>query len=59
MGYASAVTGPADVVASVVCRNLDDLYDYLATGVGSLDGISHADTSPVVRRVKAAGLRIL
>ncbi|WP_436534276.1 Lrp/AsnC family transcriptional regulator [Actinoplanes sp. HUAS TT8] len=57
IGYASAVTGPANVAASVICRNLDDLYEYLATGVGSLAGISHADTSPVVRRVKAAGVR--
>lgn len=57
IGYASAVTGPANVAASVICRNLDDLYEYLATGVGSLAGVTHADTSPIVRRVKAAGLR--
>lgn len=57
IGYASAVTGPANVAASVICRNLNDLYEYLATGVGSLTGITHADTSPLVRRVKAAGLQ--
>jgi peptidyl-dipeptidase A len=39
------------------CRNLDELYEYLAGGVGALHGISHADTAPVVRRVKAAGVR--
>jgi hypothetical protein len=43
------------VAAAVICRNLDELYEYLATGVGSLDGVSRAEPAPVVRRVKGAG----
>ncbi|MBE1489474.1 Lrp/AsnC family transcriptional regulator [Plantactinospora soyae] len=55
VGYAAAVTGPANVAASVVCHDLDDLYQYLAHGIGTLDGVSRAETAPVVRRVKGAG----
>ncbi|GAA2580911.1 Lrp/AsnC family transcriptional regulator [Dactylosporangium fulvum] len=55
IGYAAAITGPANVAASVICRDLDELYDYLATGIGSLDGVSRAETAPVVRRMKSAG----
>jgi DNA-binding Lrp family transcriptional regulator len=55
VGYAAAVTGPASIAASVVCRDLDELYDYLANDIGALDGVSRAETAPVVRRVKGPG----
>ncbi|BCJ48411.1 AsnC family transcriptional regulator [Actinoplanes ianthinogenes] len=55
IAYATAVTGPAGIAASVLCRNLDELYEYLANGVGALDGVSSAETVPLVRRVKGAG----
>ncbi|MER7008308.1 Lrp/AsnC family transcriptional regulator [Dactylosporangium sp. NPDC000555] len=55
IGFAAAITGPANVAASVICRDLDELYEYLAGGVGSLDGVTSAEIAPVVRRVKGAG----
>ncbi|GAA3455576.1 Lrp/AsnC family transcriptional regulator [Dactylosporangium matsuzakiense] len=55
IGYAAAITGPANISATVICRDLDALYDYLADRVGSLPGVTGAETSPVVRRLKNAG----
>ncbi|WP_250031112.1 Lrp/AsnC family transcriptional regulator [Paractinoplanes maris] len=55
IGYAAAVTGSANVTASVICRDLGDLYDYLAVDIGALPGVVRAETAPVVRRLKAAG----
>jgi DNA-binding Lrp family transcriptional regulator len=55
VAFAAAITGPATIAASLVCRDLDALYDYVATGIGSLAGVSRAETAPVVRRVKEAG----
>lgn len=59
VAYAAAITGPATIAASVVCRDLDELYDYIATGIGSLPGVSRAETAPVVRRVKEAGALLM
>nr|BFE60795.1 Lrp/AsnC family transcriptional regulator [Dactylosporangium thailandense] len=55
IGYAAAITGPANISATVLCRDLDELYDYLADRVGALPGVTAAETSPVVRRLKGAG----
>jgi DNA-binding Lrp family transcriptional regulator len=55
IAYAAAITGPANVAASVICRDLNELYEYLANGIGSLDGVSAVETAPVVRRIKGAG----
>jgi DNA-binding Lrp family transcriptional regulator len=55
IAYAAAITGPANVAASVICHDLDELYEYLATGIGTLPGVSRAETAPVVRRLKGGG----
>ncbi|GIF69153.1 AsnC family transcriptional regulator [Asanoa ishikariensis] len=55
IGFAAATTGPSNVVASVIAKDLAALYDYLANGIGALDGIAQAETAPVVRRLKGAG----
>ena len=55
IGFAAATTGPANVVAFVVCRDTDALYEYLATRIGALDGVLQAETAPIVRRAKGAG----
>jgi DNA-binding Lrp family transcriptional regulator len=59
VAFAAAITGPATIAASLACRDLDELYDYIATGIGSLGGVSRAETAPVVRRVKDAGALLL
>ncbi|EXG80794.1 Lrp/AsnC family transcriptional regulator [Cryptosporangium arvum] len=55
IAYAAAVTGPSNIAAAVVCRDLDGLYDYLADGIGALPGVHRTETAPVVRRLKGAG----
>ncbi|MET7401785.1 AsnC family transcriptional regulator [Dactylosporangium sp. NPDC005572] len=55
VAWAAAITGPANVTASVVCTDLDELYDYLAVRIGALAGVTATETAPVVRRVKGAG----
>jgi DNA-binding Lrp family transcriptional regulator len=53
--FAAAVSGPANLVASVTCRSLDELYGYVTTKVGAIDGVQSLEISPVLRRIKQAG----
>jgi DNA-binding Lrp family transcriptional regulator len=53
--FAAAISGPANLVASVTCRSLDDLYTYVTTKLGMLSGVQSVEVSPVLRRIKQAG----
>lgn len=53
--FVAAVTGPASVVASVMCKDGEDLYRYLSADIGKIKGIGHVEVSPTVRRIKQAG----
>jgi DNA-binding Lrp family transcriptional regulator len=53
--FVATVTGPANVAASVVCRNANELYGLLTDEIGALGAIQSAELSPVIRRVKQAG----
>ena len=53
--FVAAVTGRANVVVSVTCRSLDDLYGYVTEQVGAIDGVQALEVSPVLRRLKQAG----
>jgi DNA-binding Lrp family transcriptional regulator len=53
--YAAAVTGPSNLVASVACRDSEELYRYLTHDIGALDGVTSAEVTPVIRRIKQAG----
>jgi hypothetical protein len=44
--------GHADHPHATVCRDHGALYDYLATRLGTLPGLQHVESAPVVRRVK-------
>jgi DNA-binding Lrp family transcriptional regulator len=55
IAFAAATTGASNIVAFVVVRDLDDLYDYLATRIGGLPGVLQVDTSPMGRQLKYAG----
>jgi DNA-binding Lrp family transcriptional regulator len=50
--FAAATTGPSNLVAQVVCRDTDALYELIAGRIGALPGVERAETSPVVRTVK-------
>jgi DNA-binding Lrp family transcriptional regulator len=53
--YAAAVTGRANLTASVVCRDVDELYAYVTTKIGAVEGVREVEVSPVLRRIKQAG----
>jgi DNA-binding Lrp family transcriptional regulator len=55
IAFAGATTGASNIIAFVVVRDLDELYDYLADRIGSLPGVLQVDTSPMGRQVKYAG----
>ncbi|MFD6953287.1 AsnC family transcriptional regulator [Nocardiopsis sp. TSRI0078] len=50
--FAAAVTGPANLALSLLCRTTGDLYAYLSEGIGALDGVRTAETTLTLRRVK-------
>jgi DNA-binding Lrp family transcriptional regulator len=53
--FIAAVTGPANLTGSVLCRTEAELYSLLTHEIGSIEGIQSAEISPVMRRVKQAG----
>ncbi|WP_344447377.1 Lrp/AsnC ligand binding domain-containing protein, partial [Kitasatospora nipponensis] len=56
IAFAAAVTGSANLVAGVLCRDTGELYEFLTDRLGSLPAIQRAELSPVTRTVKRAGL---
>ncbi len=55
IAFAAATTGSTNILAFVVVRDLDGLYDYLADRIGGLPGVLQVDTSPMGKQVKYAG----
>jgi len=53
--YVAAVSGPANLMASVVTRDTNGLYRYVTEKLGGLQGVERAEVAPVFRRVKQAG----
>ncbi|WP_405775159.1 Lrp/AsnC family transcriptional regulator [Streptomyces sp. NBC_00859] len=49
---ASAVSGPCNLFAVVVCRDTPELYAYVSGRLGSLEGVQHVECTPMLRRVK-------
>jgi len=53
--FAAAVSGPSNLLASVVCRDIEALYHYVSGRIGALHGVRQIETSPELRRLKQAG----
>lgn len=53
--FASAVTGPANLMATIACRDSAGLYRFLTERVGALDGVQTVESAPIIRTVKGAG----
>lgn len=53
--FVAAISGRANVVVSVTCRDLDHLYTYTTERIGAIDGVTAVEVSPVLRRLKQAG----
>lgn len=55
VAFCAAVTGSANLVLVVICRDSADLYRYVTTRIGAITAVRQIETSPVLRRVKQAG----
>jgi DNA-binding Lrp family transcriptional regulator len=50
--FVAATTGSTNLVAALLCRDDHSLYEFLTGEVAALDGLTHIETSPVMRAVK-------
>jgi DNA-binding Lrp family transcriptional regulator len=53
--FSGAVSGSANLVVAVICRDNPDLYAYLTRRLGSIDAIRESEIVVAVRRLKQAG----
>jgi DNA-binding Lrp family transcriptional regulator len=56
--FVAAVSGPANLVATVICRDTEALYQYVATRISAIAGVRELEVSPTLRRIKQAGSRM-
>ncbi|WSF70273.1 Lrp/AsnC family transcriptional regulator [Streptomyces decoyicus] len=55
VAFACATTGPNNLFASVLCRDVGALYTYLTTRVAALPGVRAMESAPRIRHIKGAG----
>lgn len=53
--FAAAISGPHNLVATVLCHDLAELYSFTTSRIGALAGVQTCEISPVLRNVKQAG----
>jgi DNA-binding Lrp family transcriptional regulator len=53
--FVAATTGTSNLMATVLCRDEQDLYRYLTERVAGLDGVSAVEVAPTIRIIKRAG----
>ena len=53
--FVAAVSGPANLHATVACRDPHHLHEFLVREVGALKAVHMVETSLMARRVKQAG----
>ncbi|MFD5148519.1 Lrp/AsnC family transcriptional regulator [Streptomyces sp. NPDC058401] len=56
--FAAAVTGTANLLAVVICKDTDALYTYLTERIGAVPGIQQMEVIPTLRNVKRAGMLV-
>ncbi|WP_316573167.1 Lrp/AsnC family transcriptional regulator [Nocardia canadensis] len=52
--FVGGTTGTANLIAIVVCRDADTLFDYLTERLGALDGIERVEPVPITAIAKRA-----
>ncbi len=52
IAHAIATTGPANLMAVAVTRDIPHFYAYLSTRLAALKGVQHVETAPFTSRVK-------
>ncbi|WP_240521655.1 Lrp/AsnC family transcriptional regulator [Amycolatopsis vastitatis] len=55
IAFAAAVSGPHNVHAVALCRDLDELFEFTSDRIGSLPGLQSMEVSPLLKHVKQAG----
>ncbi|MEO9140451.1 MAG: Lrp/AsnC family transcriptional regulator, partial [Jatrophihabitans sp.] len=55
VAFAAAISGPQNLTATILCRDVDDLYAFATDRIGAIAGIQTMEISPVLRHVKQAG----
>ena len=50
--FVAATTGRTNLMASLACRDDVALFEFLTREIAALDGVTHLETSPVIRSVK-------
>ncbi|HEY6498343.1 MAG TPA: AsnC family transcriptional regulator [Streptosporangiaceae bacterium] len=58
VALAAATSGATNLLLGIGCRDPADLYDYVAHGLGPIEGVQAVQTAPVIRTVKRAGTLI-
>ncbi|MCX4816475.1 Lrp/AsnC family transcriptional regulator [Streptomyces sp. NBC_01239] len=56
--WVAAVTGSANVAASVTCRDSVELFRYVTEQAGTLPGVLHVEIVPLLARLKQAATRV-
>jgi DNA-binding Lrp family transcriptional regulator len=55
VGFVASISGNENVLASVTCRNLSELYAFTTARIGALEGIQSMEVTPYQRVVKQSG----
>lgn len=56
--FAAAVTGPTNLMCAVNCHDMQALFDYVTTVLGSLPAVRTIDVTPIIQRIKQSHTRI-
>jgi DNA-binding Lrp family transcriptional regulator len=56
--FTAAVTGTANLLVTVTCRDLGALYAFVTAKVGPLPAVRQVEIVPVLQRLKQAGTRV-
>lgn len=52
VAFVGATSGPCNLFAVVLFRDVAELYGYVSARLGSLEGVQHVECTPMLRRVK-------
>lgn len=55
VGFVAAMSGRDNLIASVTCRDLGELYAFTTAHVGALEGVTGLEVLPFMRVVKQSG----
>jgi DNA-binding Lrp family transcriptional regulator len=53
--FAAATTGETNLFATVICRDMAGLYEYMTRSIGPLPGVERLESAPSLRYVKQVG----